>query len=113
MVDAITKVYKNKRLVGEALNIGSGKSVSVNNIANLLGGKKTRIPKRPGEPDITFANISKIKRKTGWKPKISIEEGIKIMLKNINDWKKAPVWTPNKISKETKKWFYYLGKKKN
>ena len=113
VVDAITKVYKNKRLVGEALNIGSGKSVSVNNIANLLGGKKTRIPKRPGEPDITFANISKIKRKTGWKPKISIEEGIKIMLKNINDWKKAPVWTPNKISKETKKWFYYLGKKKN
>ena len=34
------------------------------------------------------------------------------MLKHIDDWKNAPVWTPKKISKQTKKWFYYLGNKK-
>lgn len=34
------------------------------------------------------------------------------MLKHLNDWKYAPVWTPNKIKKQTKKWFYYLGNKK-
>ena len=98
-------------MLGEVLNVGSGKTVSVNQIAKLLGGKKINIPRRPGEPDITFADISKIKRKTGWIPKISINHGIKIMLKNINDWKDAPIWTPKKINQATKKWFHYLGRK--
>jgi len=111
IVDAILKVTKNKKLIGEIFNVGSGKTVSVNRIVYLLKGKKINIPKRPGEPDVTFACIKKIKSKTSWKPKISIEKGIQIMLKHINDWKYAPVWTPSKISKQTKKWFYYLGKK--
>ena len=84
--------------------MGSGKTVSVNQIAKLLGGK-INIPRRPGEPDITFADISKIKRKTGWIPKISINHGIKIMLKNINDWKDAPIWTPKKLIKRPKNGF--------
>ena len=112
IVEAIIKVSKKKNITGEIFNVGSGKTISVNKIVELLKGKKINIPKRPGEPDITFACIKKIKRKTGWKPKISIEKGIKIMLKHIDDWKHAPVWTPNKISKQTKKWFYYLGNKK-
>ena len=112
IVDAIIKVSKKKNLIGEIFNVGSGKTISVNKIAELLKGKKINIPKRPGEPDITFACIKKIKRKTRCKPKISIEKGIKIMLKHIDDWKQAPVWTPSKISKQTKKWFYYLGGKK-
>ena len=111
IVDAIIKVSKKNNLSGNIFNVGSGKTISINKIVHLLEGKKRRIPKRPGEPDITFADISEIKRKTGWKPKISINEGIKIMLENINNWRDAPVWTPKKISKETKKWFFYLGKK--
>ncbi len=113
IVNAIITVSKKRKLIGEIFNVGSGKTVSINRIAHLLNGKKINIPKRPGEPDVTFACIKKIKNKTGWKPKISIERGILIMLKHINDWKNAPVWTPNKISKQTKKWFYYLGKNKN
>jgi UDP-glucose 4-epimerase len=113
VIDAMVKVSKKKNLRGNIFNVGSGKTISVNRIAKLLGGDKKRIPKRPGEPDITFADISKITRKTGWKPKISIEDGIKMMLNNLNDWKDAPVWTPKKINKETKKWFFYLGKKNN
>ncbi len=112
IIEAILKVAKKKNLIGEIFNVGSGKTVSVNRIAHLLNGKKVNIPKRPGEPDVTFACIKKIKSKTGWKPKISIEKGIQIMLQHINDWKHAPIWTPNKISKQTKKWFYYLGEKK-
>ena len=113
VTEAMLKVQKKSNLRGNIFNVGSGKTVSVNKIAKELGGKKKRIPKRPGEPDVTFADISKIKRKTGWKPKISIKEGIKVMLNNLDDWKSAPVWTPKKISKETKKWFFYLGSKKN
>ena len=113
VVDAIAKVSRKKNLGGDILNIGSGKTVSINRIAKLLEGRTKRIPKRPGEPNITFADISKIKKKTGWKPKVSIEEGIKIMTNNLDDWKNAPIWTPKKIKKETKKWFFYLGKKNN
>ena len=54
-------------------NLGGGKEVSVNKIAKLIGGKKTYIPKRPGEPHRSLADISKIKRELNWKPEISIE----------------------------------------
>ena len=111
VIDAMVGVSNKKNLRANIFNVGSGKTISVNRIAKLLRGDKKRIPKRPNEPDITFADISKITRKTGWKPKISIKNGIKVMLNNLNDWKDAPVWTPKKINKETKKWFLYLGKK--
>ena len=36
--------------------------------------------------------------------------GIRKVLKDINYWKKAPVWTPKKINKATKLWIKYLDK---
>ena len=95
-------------------NVGSGETTSINKIAELLGGKdyeKLYIPKRPGEPDCTFADITKIQRDLNWSPKISIEEGVKEILKHVDYWKEAPVWTPETISHETKDWFKYLGEK--
>jgi len=94
----------------EIFNLGSGKETSVNKIANLIGGKKVNIAKRPGEPDRSLANISKIKMKLKWRPKYNIESGIKIMLKNLEYWKTAPVWTPKKIKKATRIWFKLLKK---
>jgi UDP-glucose 4-epimerase len=111
VVDAIIKVFSKKNIIGEIFNVGSGKTISINRIVQLLEGKKIYIPKRPGEPKITFANILKIKKKLNWKPKITIEQGIKRMLNEIDNWKNAPVWTPKKISKAKKKWFYYLNNK--
>ena len=99
---------KLKNLKNKVFNVGSGTAVSVNKIVKLLKGKKIKIPKRPGEPDITYADISKIKSLTGWAPKISIEKGINELLNNIEYWKNAPVWTPKKIHKATKNWFKYL-----
>ena len=89
-------------------NVGSSKGTSVNSIAKMLNSKKVFIPKRPGEPELTLADISLIKKKIGWKPKINIKEGIKEMLDNIDDWKDAPIWTLFKIKKATKDWFKYL-----
>tara|TARA_B100000700_G_scaffold293080_1_gene353721 strand:+ start:475 stop:1455 length:981 start_codon:yes stop_codon:yes gene_type:complete len=108
VVDALVKVSKLKNLKNKVFNVGSGTAVSVNKIVKLLKGKKIKIPKRPGEPDITYADISKIKSLTGWAPKISIEKGINELLNNIEYWKNAPVWTPKKIHKATKNWFKYL-----
>ena len=76
----------------------------------LIGGKKIYIPKRPGEPDRSLADISRIKKDLNWEPKITIEEGIKNLLQNIHYWKNAPVWTPKTIKEATKIWFKYLSK---
>ena len=107
VVEAIIASSKSK-IKNEILNVGSGTTVSIQKIVKLLGGKKVYIKKRPGEPDCTFADIKKIKVKLKWKPKVDINTGIKILLKNIDYWKKAPVWTPKKINKATKLWFKYL-----
>lgn len=90
---------------GEIFNVGSGSTYSVNLLVKLLGGPVTHIPKRPGEPDCTFADISKIREALGWEPKISLEEGVKRMLECLDDWKTAPVWTPQSIEQATKAWF--------
>lgn len=95
---------------GEVFNVGAGKPQTILRLAELLGGGITYLPKRPGEPDITHADISKIKRMLNWTPKVSFEEGVKIMLDNIDFWKDAPVWTPNTIGEATKDWFKFLGK---
>ncbi|MDB4316195.1 SDR family oxidoreductase [Cyclobacteriaceae bacterium] len=95
---------------GSSYNIGSGKTVSINRLVELLGGEKLFIPKRPGEPDCTFADIAKIKEDLNWSPKITIEEGVKLVLENIEYWRDAPVWTPETISNATEDWFKYLGK---
>jgi len=80
----------------------------INKIVDLLKGDKVFIPKRPGEPDCTWVDISKAKKLLNWKPKISLEEGIQIMLNNIDYWSNAPVWDRDSISKATKNWFKYL-----
>ena len=100
-------VIKSK-IFHDVFNVGTGVPTSVNYVANKLGGKKIFIPKRPGEPDKSEANIKKIYKNLKWKPEINIDQGIDILKDNISDWKKAPVWTPKKISIKTKKWFKYL-----
>lgn len=96
---------------GEVLNIASGKTYSINYLIELLNGEKViNIPKRPGEPDITFADISKAKRLLNWEPEVTFEEGIKVVLENIDYWRDAPLWTPEDIEKATEGWFKYLSK---
>lgn len=96
---------------GETFNLGAGKPQSVNRLVELLGAREVvHVPKRPGEPDVTHADISKIRRVLGWEPKVSFEEGVATMLKNIDYWREAPLWTPDKIAEATKTWFQYLGR---
>jgi UDP-glucose 4-epimerase len=91
-------------------NIGSDKTISINKIVELLGGDKVHIPKRPGEPDCTYADIAKVKNDLGWSPTISIEEGVKNILKEIDYWKEATVWDSDSIADATSDWFKYLDK---
>lgn len=96
-------------VVNQIFNVGSGGTYSVNRLCELLEGEIVHIPKRPGEPDCTFADTTKIENVLHWKAKISLEEGVKKILENIEYWKEAPIWTPNSIENATKDWFKYLG----
>ena len=97
-------------VAGEAFNVGTGSPVSVNRLTALLKGDVVHIPSRPGEPTRTHADIAKIQHHLGWRPKVSIDEGIGILLDNIESWRQAPVWTPETIQVATRDWFRYLGK---
>lgn len=93
----------------EVFNVGSGNTYSVNSLVELLGGEIVYLPKRPGEPDCTFADTRKIRENIGWEAKVTLEQGVSHVLKNIEYWREAPVWTPDNIAKATKDWFRYLG----
>tara|TARA_B100002051_G_C16639473_1_gene587817 strand:+ start:117 stop:1025 length:909 start_codon:yes stop_codon:yes gene_type:complete len=81
LVRALLKVIKSKS-VNEIYNLGSGKRTSINTIAKIFGGRKKFVPFRPGEPKNSQASILKIKKEINWKPRISIKEGIKKLLKS-------------------------------
>ena len=64
---------------------------------------------RPTEVNELLGDFSKINDDLNWKPKVSLEEGVGILLDNIDYWREAPLWTPKTIADATKNWFKYLG----
>lgn len=107
VAEAFVKAAESK-LSGEIMNVGSGGTYSINRLVELLGGPVEYIPKRPGEPDCTFADVSNIREKLEWNAQVSFEEGVTRMLACSALWKDAPVWDANSIAKETKAWFEAL-----
>jgi UDP-glucose 4-epimerase len=108
VADAFVKAADSD-VAGEVFNVGSGSTYSVNHLAELLEGDTVYLPKRPGEPDCTHADITKITQTLGWQPRVSFEEGVRIMLDNIGQWRTAPVWDEASIEEATRDWFAYLG----
>lgn len=95
----------------EVLNVGSDNTYSIKYLSELLGGESVCIPKRPGEPDCTHADVTKIRELLNWAPKVDFEMGVNEVLCNIDYWRDAPVWNPETIKEVTKEWFTLLGKK--
>jgi len=95
--------------IGEIWNLGAGNPQTVNRLVELLEGAVVYIQKRPGEPDCTWADVSKIKMDLGWVPVVSFDEGVARILADIEYWREAPLWDPQSISEATKTWFQYLG----
>lgn len=109
VASAFYKAADTPRL-GEMYNVGADKPQTINRLIELLGGPVTHIPKRPGEPDITWADTTKIRAHLGWAPKVSFEEGVQRILDNIDYWRGAPLWNPDSIADATKTWFSMLAK---
>ena len=95
--------------VGQIYNVGAGDPKPVNRLVELIGGPVTYVPKRPGEPDCTWADISKIRDELGWAPRMTFEEGVALMMADIEHWRDAPLWEPDSIADATRTWFTYLG----
>lgn len=97
-------------MTGQIWNLGAGNPQTVNRLVEILGGDVVYIPKRPGEPDCTWADISKVNKELGWQPKVPFAEGVANMVKDIERWRDAPLWDPESISEATKTWFKYMGR---
>jgi UDP-glucose 4-epimerase len=65
---------------GRPINIGQGHNVSVNRIAQMIGGRKVYLPPRPGDARHTLADFSAAERILGWRPAVSTEDGIRWLL---------------------------------
>jgi UDP-glucose 4-epimerase len=94
---------------GERFNVGAGNPQTVNRLVELIGGDVAYVPKRPGEPDCTFADISKIRKTLGWQPEVKFEDGVARMMEDIEHWRDAPLWDRESIAEATRTWFQYLG----
>jgi len=112
-VDDVVQAFylaANSSLSNNIFNVGSSGHYTIESLINLLEGPRIYIPKRPGEPDCTFADVTKIEKQLGWKAKIPFQEGVKKILENIDEFQQAPLWDPAGIEQATSVWFQYLQK---
>ncbi len=79
--DFITKASFSKKAIGEIINAGSGKDVSINELALKIGHKKDiiHVPHHHQEAEIRklVCNYAKVSRMLNWKPKVKLEEGLR------------------------------------
>lgn len=95
----------------EIFNVGAAQPQTINKLIELLGGGDIeRLPKRKGEPEITHADIGKIKKLLKWEPEVSFEKGVSFILENISYWKNAPLWDKKSIDDATKTWHQFMDK---
>ena len=87
--------------VGHAVNLGTGKSYSIAEMANIIGGiigqgdieiivEKERL--RPLDVDCLQCDYSKMNKLTKWNPEISFEDGIKKTIEYFNGKNKTWPW---------------------
>jgi NAD dependent epimerase/dehydratase len=95
MVDAFIKVAEKKGSIGEVINVGAGKGISIGELAQLIL-KIMKIDKplvvdekriRPEKSEVMelICDNSKALSVLGWKPKYSLEDGLKETIEHIRE----------------------------
>jgi UDP-glucose 4-epimerase len=98
---------------GRVFNVGTGTPRSVSSLTEILGGPVVFVPKRPGEPDVTWADISKTVTTLGWVPREDFVASVQEMIDRIEDWRETPLWSEETIDIATRSWFENLGRAKS
>lgn len=83
VVRANIAAWESKIGDGGVYNVGTGRQVSVNEIARLIGGKTKTVPARRGEMRYVEANNKKAWHDLGWTPQMKFENGLEALKK---DW---------------------------
>ena len=87
ILEAFLRILGNPKAYGKVYNLGSGRTTSIKTIAETLLAlsgstlKSLRGPRRPGDPERTCADISNIRKELGWKPRVSLREGLRETVK--------------------------------
>ncbi|MCR9254929.1 MAG: NAD-dependent epimerase/dehydratase family protein [Alphaproteobacteria bacterium] len=94
---------------GEVFNLGAGNPQSILTLVDLLDPVGIiHLPRRPGEPEATWADISKITAHTSWRPEMSFTDGVAEMVRHIEKWRDAPLWDAESIATETASWHRFM-----
>ncbi|MGH8335825.1 MAG: GDP-mannose 4,6-dehydratase, partial [Gammaproteobacteria bacterium] len=66
---------------GRALNVGRGSALSVNDIAELVGGPKVHGDRRPGDARATLADLTETRQVLGWEPQVNTSEAVRELVR--------------------------------
>ncbi len=66
---------------GSAINVGRGEALSVNRIAELIGGPRVNVAPRPAEPRDTLADLARSRAILGWSPEVATEDGVRELMR--------------------------------
>lgn len=78
------ELYEKHKMIAPIFNVGTGENYSVNEIADLVGGKKRDIGDRPAEVKETLADSSKARSYLNWFPRVSIKMGLAMYERELN-----------------------------
>jgi UDP-glucose 4-epimerase len=81
--EGLIEISKNQ-WHGDIFNLGTGVNYSINDLADMFGGEKIYIPSRPGEAQISLADISQTTQRTGWRPRHSLKDHIDSFLESMS-----------------------------
>jgi len=70
---------------GATFNVGCGSNISVKQLADMISPKQEHRPSRPGDPQVTLADITRIQKILGWQPQISFQEGMDELVQLMRD----------------------------
>lgn len=96
-VEGFIKIASSAKTIGEVINVGSGYEISIREVVEKVGrilnknikikSDKKRIRPEKSEVRRLLADNTKARKLVGWRPQISIEEGL---VKTI-DWMKSQI----------------------
>lgn len=90
VVDATLLALERDGVAGKTLNVGTGRATSINELCGIFLRstgktrlKPTREAPRPGDIRHSQADTSRMRKLLGYKPKVSLEQGVKKLLRSF------------------------------